>query len=754
MQNSTLQDNFLKKYSVPLLLVLLCIFHLAMNIYYWSHEDIPPSYDCAYHLEISMEMANIIKHPTSTFISDIFDTTPYYPPLPYIVTALFLTFFGVSPDVAYFSLMVWFFLIIFSTYISGKVLFNNKWAGVIGALIISFYPIVFGLTRLYYPDLSVLATVSLTFACFLKSNLFTNRKWTILFGISAGLAQTAKWTAIFFWLGAFTAYIIPKLLISSENNEKDSINYKIINRFFAGYIIIFVIFAYILNYIFNLMGLFSSYIPKLIIAAFIYHIFILVILILFYKTKKVKELLSNLCSLKWRTRIINLIMALIVMGIISFPWYIHHASYLISQTSSVATDVAVDRNAPSIGSLKSLSAYLFFLENHQIHLFFLILFIIAIIFSDKKTKRIQFALIFGIVVGYLAMTCVRLKDPRYTMPFLYLVSLVTAGGIISIKKCLLKYILISITIIFAIFQYLMITIGFGLEPWARIIHTSYGEFVIFKSWGYGSHGDMNQNWHIKDILNGMASEAKPDRITRAYTFVNHHSIHYEVFNFYSKIKGYKILTKYPPVDSNGIDINAALGDADFLIFKRGGYLGPDFSITGLQKALDVLLKSDRIIGFKKVISYPLPDNSTIELWEKDDNVEGSALYDFGGLCQIYKYELQPLSVKKGDKAYLDVVMRVTPEIINQYMFFIHLYTPSENKFLGAFDNPFEKKNQFGIVNIQFTIDTSRAESTGVGQVAVGFYDPATWLRLPVKEISTGKEIGNTVYLDAFLEIKE
>ena len=748
-----MSDEFLKKHVVSILLILLCVFHLAVNIYYWTQEDIPPSYDCAYHLEISMEMSNIIKHPTSTFISDIFDTTPYYPPLPYIVTAIFFTLFGISPDIAYLSLMVWFFLVIYSTYLCGIILFDNKWAGVLAAFIVSCYPIVFGLTRLYYPDLSVLGTVSFTLACFLKSNLFTNRKWTILFGIAAGLAQTAKWTAIFFWLGIFTAYIIPKLLLSS-NDDKNSEHYKTINIFLSGYIILFIIFAYMLNYFFNLMGMFHNYIPKLIIATFIYHIFVLIALILLYRTEKAKELFSNLRNLKWKTRINNLILAIIVMGIISLPWYIHHGSYLISQTSSVATDVAVDRNAPSIGSLKSLAAYLFFLENHQIHLFFFILFIISFLFSDKKTKRIQFALLFGIVVGYLAMTCVRLKDPRYTMPFLYLVSLVTAGGICSFKNKIIKMIFVIIAVAFGIFQYLMITTGFGLDPWARIIHTSYGDIVIFKSWGYGSHGDMNQNWHVKDILDKIALEKEPGQAARVYTLVNHHSIHYEVFNFYSKIKDLSILTKYPPVDSNGIDMNAALSDADFLIIKRGGYLGPEFSIIGLQSALDSLLKTDNIFGFEKVCSYPLPDNSTIELWKKENNFEGDALYDFGGLCKIYSYELKSSSVKKGDKTYLNVVMRVTPEIINNYMFFIHLYTQPDNKFLGAFDNPFNKKNRLGIANIQFVIDTSRAEGTGLGQIAVGFYDPVTWKRLPIKEISTGKDIGDIIYLDAFLEVNE
>jgi 4-amino-4-deoxy-L-arabinose transferase-like glycosyltransferase len=69
------------------------------------------------------------------------------------------------------------------------------------------------LTRSFYPDLAVLALCSAAWTCFLKSNNLQRWRWSILFGICAGLAQMTKWTAFLFWLGPVFAWTIPQWLL-------------------------------------------------------------------------------------------------------------------------------------------------------------------------------------------------------------------------------------------------------------------------------------------------------------------------------------------------------------------------------------------------------------------------------------------------------------------------------------------------------------------------------------------------------------
>jgi len=751
-----------RQLSAPRFLVLLCLFHLVVNVIYFSLEDLPPSYDCAYHLNFTLKLHRIWTEPGHQVFQETLDLSPYYPPLPYLVTSLFYRLAGTSMDVAYLSLLTWLFVLIFSTYLSGRILFGKS-AGLLAAFIVSFYPITFGMTRSYYPDIAVLAMASLTLACFLKSRLLTSRRWALAFGFAAGLAQMTKWTAVFFWLGAVVAFALPQILLPFRLQEgaRDE-DHRYLNRLMATYLIAFVLFAFVLDVLLDAMRRFgSSYISKLLLATLLFHGFLVAGALLL---PLVDRLRANLAlvpreRLLLGRRLFNLFLALFLAAAVCLPWYLRHLPFLLRSTAMVATDVAAQRGIPPIGSLPSVLAYLFFLESHQLHLVFFLLFVIALLFSSGKMRHVQFALVFGFAVGYLAMTCVRLKDPRYSMPFLYLVALATAGGLLSFRNRIVRQGLVGLAVVVGPLQLLIITFGLGLSPGNRILCTPYGEFVFFRSTGYGSYEKMGQEWPVKEAVERLAAEAPPDRVTQVYTLVNHPCIHFEAFNYIANARGLPLRFDYPPADTTGEapDMERTLHQADWLILKRGGDLGPEFSIPGLKEALKIFVDRglESAFGFRRAHSYPLPDGSTLELWRKEapSNEGREVNLDFGGLGQLLEYRLSPATVRKGEQAHLRVTMKVTPELVERYHLFIHLYSPA-NRFLGSFGDRLRTEIFDGKVRWSFPLDTTDALGTGLGQVAIGVWDPETGERLPITDLASGQALGDIRFLEASVDIRE
>lgn len=751
-----------RQFSAPWFLVLLCLFHLIVNVIYFSLEDLPPSYDCAYHLNFTLQLHRIWTEPGHQVLQETLDLSPYYPPLPYLVTALFYRLAGTSMEVAYLSLLPWLFVLIFSTYVSGRILFGKN-AGLVAAFIVSCYPITFGMTRSYYPDIAVLAMTSLTFACFLKSRVLTSWRWTLAFGLAAGLAQMTKWTAVFFWLGAAVAFAIPQFLLPFRVQEgAREQDHRFLNRLLAGYLIAFVFFAFALDLLLDVMNrLGRDYIPKLFLATLLFHGGLIAGALLLPLADRLRAKLSTVPRerLLLGRRLFNLVVALLLAAAVSLPWYLRHLSFLVQSTALVATDVAAQRGIPPIGSLPSLLAYLFFLESHQLHLIFFLLFVIALLFSSGKRRHIQFALVFGFAVGYLAMTCVRLKDPRYSMPFLYLVALATAGGLMSFRNRIVRQGLVGLAVFVGPLQLLLITFGLGLSPGNQILYTPYGEFVFFRSTGYGSYEKMGQEWPVKEAVERLAAEAPPDRVTQVYTLVNHPCVHFEAFNYIANARGLPLRFDYPRADFTGEapDMERTLHQADWLILKRGGDLGPEFSIPGLKEALTVFVGSglESAFGFRRAQSYPLPDGSTLELWRKEaPGDEGREVnLDFGGLGQLLEYRFSPVAVRKGEQAHLQVTMKVTPELVERYHLFIHLYSPA-NRFLGSFGDRFRTEIFDGKVRLSFPLDTAGALGTGLGQVAIGIWNPETGERLPITDLSSGQALGDIRFLEAYVDILE
>jgi len=174
------------------LLTLLLLFHVVNNYIWLSIDTIPVRSDEAVNYLLSLEMSNILRYPTHSLLSDILTVDIYRPPLPYFTSALFYPFFGRQPDTAALMLnTIALSILLLSTYSIGKRLFNRN-VGLLAAVILSFFPIVFGQSRVFMIDLFSAAMVTLCIYSLLLTNKFKDLRYSLLFGFILGLGLLSR----------------------------------------------------------------------------------------------------------------------------------------------------------------------------------------------------------------------------------------------------------------------------------------------------------------------------------------------------------------------------------------------------------------------------------------------------------------------------------------------------------------------------------------------------------------------------------
>lgn len=225
----------------------------AVNIYYITISDQePPKWDEAVHLKDSFVYYNIISDPSQLSISVIKEIinksenyplirpSGYYPPLVPIVTSLLYLMFGMSENTAVMSNAVFLLVLVFSVYGIGRILIDRT-VGLFASLILLLSPIILQHSVIYYLDLPLTAMSALAVYTLLKTEYFTNTRYSFIAGICFGSGMLTKWTFLFFIAGPLT-YLICKSYRLNKEEEKSAVFYSkksiknIILYLFAGII--------------------------------------------------------------------------------------------------------------------------------------------------------------------------------------------------------------------------------------------------------------------------------------------------------------------------------------------------------------------------------------------------------------------------------------------------------------------------------------------------------------------------------------
>lgn len=214
-------------------LLTILLFHFINNSI-WLKTDaslVRIGYDSPWHLleaiKFKISSAAIAKPDSALFerIKQIlflfksWDTeSRRWPPLIYFVSSTM----GLN-DFYYYNVRLYvnfFFyaILIIAVYFLGKKSFNKR-IGLMAAFLISFYPVIYALSRQFESDFAVASLVAICACLFLYSENFSNRFYSFLFGLAAGCATLIKLQVIIFLL-PFFAYALVKIAKRKTSSKK------------------------------------------------------------------------------------------------------------------------------------------------------------------------------------------------------------------------------------------------------------------------------------------------------------------------------------------------------------------------------------------------------------------------------------------------------------------------------------------------------------------------------------------------------
>jgi 4-amino-4-deoxy-L-arabinose transferase-like glycosyltransferase len=212
-----------KKISVPLVLSTIILLQIINLIVWLNIDQTYLIHDSHHHFLLSLSVFDEIKSNLIPLLPRVLDRLIHYRwhgVLIAYLTAPFYFLTGISQDSGVLvNSAIFITILILSTYGIAKNLANKK-AGILAAFIISVYPLIFNHLKIYMLDLPLTATVSLAVYFLIKSKLFSNYKYTLLFFASAALGLLIKSINFLGMLAAPFLLVLIKATKSAGNKTK------------------------------------------------------------------------------------------------------------------------------------------------------------------------------------------------------------------------------------------------------------------------------------------------------------------------------------------------------------------------------------------------------------------------------------------------------------------------------------------------------------------------------------------------------
>lgn len=441
-------DRDYKRYIYPSLLVFFILLLVFSNYIYLSIEG----NNLSEHL--NDEIGHLVKSQhysieltRGNWISLIFQDNliSIYPPVVYLNTLVYYFLFGRGKMVAIASFIVFYLIIVFSTYFTGSLLFNRD-AGFLAGLAILSAPLVALSTHLYILDLPLAAMVSLSIFLLFKSDYFRERLWTILFFISFGLAMLTKSSAVQYLAAPFAA-VFAFFAYEQLKNRKTRIKFIIV--IFS----LMVIFASSL-YLSNHQPL-REYIHRILDSTnrdfiLFYALFIIIFVIAMF--------LANKFQLDERNK--NFMMGFLIFMIVIWHYYGMHTGEIFRYIKNSAFVGHMNKRRTIVESL------LEYMDLFQGRLLTSCLVIGLLAFPFVRNTREQKILLFGFAVSALVIFSTPVANERYYIPLAVFSAMFACYWIPKIKFSWLRC---PITVIFIVICFL------GCFSWFIVYNYEYEE---------------------------------------------------------------------------------------------------------------------------------------------------------------------------------------------------------------------------------------------------------------------------------------
>jgi 4-amino-4-deoxy-L-arabinose transferase-like glycosyltransferase len=179
-------------------LLIASFLYLALANLLWIARDTrPPYWDMADKQTGALKIYDAVAHSGIHALAQIPFLTGSYPPLYHSIVASFYTLFGKTIDAAQWANLPAIALLFAATYGIGRTILK-PFAAATAAAIANFYPLMLWLSRETLTDYWLTSLVALAMWLLIRTNEFSVRKYSVLFGIVCGLGMLTKWSFAFF----------------------------------------------------------------------------------------------------------------------------------------------------------------------------------------------------------------------------------------------------------------------------------------------------------------------------------------------------------------------------------------------------------------------------------------------------------------------------------------------------------------------------------------------------------------------------
>jgi len=406
----------IKRLSIAILILIIFLFHFINNIL-WLQQDGNQALGCesVFHLERAFEIYNHVKDSSSNYLESLISIKNY----PWVsqirqisvsnipsAFAAIGTFLTILFNLPFLNLpltnTIYLLPIIVFTYLVGKITRNKK-TGLLAAFLVSFYPMIYGISRKAAPEIALTAIVSCAYYFLIKTNNLKSILYSLLTAITCFLGIIIQ--------PLFIAFISPGLIhhfYKILRYRDKNIGQKLLNLCICIIIIV--------------MALFFTYNDN--------HKFASVV------TDTLKQMHITLTT---------------------------HSENFVGNADKAKDELFIfaSPNDPcpctqSADRGMNLKCFLFYPVQliYNISPFYTILFIIGVFFfiKDKKSRNKSLLFIWTIL-PYLFLTLLERKWGRFYTPAFPAIAVITACGIVNIRNKQIKKIILILIFIAAFMQF-------------------------------------------------------------------------------------------------------------------------------------------------------------------------------------------------------------------------------------------------------------------------------------------------------------
>jgi hypothetical protein len=213
----------------------------------------------------------------------------------------------------------------------------------------------------------------------------------------------------------------------------------------------------------------------------------------------------------WRSRR-GLLAFVIVAGVICVPWYVDHWSQLQAESALWSAPNTVGYASPDRFSTDSLAWYFWNAVNTQLLVPLVLLTVIGTfaalrgVLPRPRRDDLRVDLLAGGLIGWIGVTMLIHKDPRYSLPDLVYIAALGTGWIATIQRKPLRRALSGVAVAIALVNFFGVSIGIGglelIKVAGHLPATSQNYLIYYSSAGYPDGGPQSDG-NVPALMSGL-----------------------------------------------------------------------------------------------------------------------------------------------------------------------------------------------------------------------------------------------------------